>query len=108
MKPFSICVVLQFTQHWCGVIVIIFKSIHVFKTFQTSLDQNLATVIVGAVAFVSTLSEVNSLLEHMIENSTIFSIPDTDREDRKEDSTDDILFNCGSLHVKFSTLLYIS
>ena len=56
LKPLFICLVLQFVQHWCGVIVIIFKSIHVFETFQTSLDHKLATMIVGAVAFIATSS----------------------------------------------------
>ena len=98
LKPFFICIVLQFIQHWCGVIVIIFKSIHVFETFQTSLDHNLETVIVGAVALVATICKVTSLLEHETQDVNMFSITDADRKNRKEDTDDDILFNCIIVH----------
>ena len=54
LKPAAVCLVLQFVQQWCGVPVIIFKTVHVFRTLRTSLDHNLCTVIVGAVAFAAT------------------------------------------------------
>ena len=54
LKPVALCLVLQLVQQWCGVPVIIFKTVHVFRTLRTSLDHNLCTVIVGAVAFAAT------------------------------------------------------
>ena len=57
VKPFIICLVLQFVQQWCGIHVIVFKTVHVFRTFQTSVDHNIATIIVGAVAFAATFGK---------------------------------------------------
>ena len=57
LKPLLICLVLQFVQQWCGVHVIMFKTVNVFKTFETSIDHNLCTIIVGAVAFLTTFRQ---------------------------------------------------
>ena len=61
LKPVAVCLVLQFVQQWCGVPVIIFKTVHVFRTLGTSLDHNLCTVIVGAVAFAATFCKCITL-----------------------------------------------
>ena len=57
LKPLLVCLVLQFVQQWCGVHVIMFKTVNVFKTFETSIDHNLCTIIVGAVAFFTTFCQ---------------------------------------------------
>ena len=57
IKPLLICLVLQFVQQWCGVHVIMFKTVNVFKTFETSIDHNLCTIIVGVVAFFTTFRQ---------------------------------------------------
>ena len=57
LKPLLVCLVLQFVQQWCGVHVIMFKTVNVFKTFETSIDHNLCTIIVGAVAFFTTFRQ---------------------------------------------------
>ena len=57
LKPLLICLVLQFVQQWCGVHVIMFKTVNVFKTFETSIDHNLCTIIVGVVAFFTTFRQ---------------------------------------------------
>ena len=36
---------------------IMFKTVNVFKTFETSIDHNLFTIIVGAVAFFTTFCQ---------------------------------------------------
>ena len=41
LKPLLVCLVLQFVQQWCGVHVIMFKTVNVLKTFKTSIDHNL-------------------------------------------------------------------
>ena len=78
LKPFFICLVLQFIQNWCGVIVIIFKTIHVFQTFHTSVDYKLATIIVGVVAFVSTFCKKAIKITTKYEADVISSVFDVD------------------------------
>ena len=58
MKPFLTCLVLQFVQQWCGVHVIVFKTVNVFQTFHTSVDHNLSTIIVGVVGFAATFCKI--------------------------------------------------
>ena len=48
---------LQLVQQWCGVLVIMFKTVNVFQTFETSIDHNVCTIIVGAVAFFTTFRQ---------------------------------------------------
>ena len=55
--PLLITLVLQAVQNWCGVNVIVFKTVHVFQTFQTSVDSYLATAVVGGVQLLATFSK---------------------------------------------------
>ena len=57
LVPLLITLVLQAVQNWCGVNVIVFKTVHVFQTFQTSVDSYLATAVVGGVQLLATFSK---------------------------------------------------
>ena len=57
LQPLLITLVLQAIQNWCGVNVIVFKTVHVFQTFQTSVDNYLATAVVGGVQLLATFSK---------------------------------------------------
>ena len=57
LAPLLITLVLQAVQNWCGVNVIVFKTVHVFQTFQTSVDSYLATAVVGGVQLLATFSK---------------------------------------------------
>ena len=63
LKPFLTCLVLQFVQQWCGVHVIVFKTVNVFETFHTSVDHNMSTIIVGAVAFGATFCKCVDIID---------------------------------------------
>ena len=58
LQPLLITLVLQAIQNWCGVNVIVFKTVHVFQTFQTSVDNYLATAVVGGVQLLATFSKI--------------------------------------------------
>ena len=58
LAPLLITLVLQAVQNWCGVNVIVFKTVHVFQTFQTSLDSYLSTAVVGGVQLLATFSKI--------------------------------------------------
>lgn len=84
LKPMLICLVLQFVQQWCGVHVIMFKTVNVFKTFETSIDHNLCTIIVGVVAFFTTFRQYIECLGKYFIVILLFSVSDADREGGQE------------------------
>ena len=52
--PLLISMILHFVQNWSGINVIVFKTVHVFEIFGSSIDKYICTVIVGGVQLLST------------------------------------------------------
>ena len=78
LQPLTITLILQAVQNFCGVNVIVFKTVHVFQTFQTSIDNYLATAVVGGVQLLATFSKTSRDLDIGIltQSSSSVSLPD--------------------------------
>merc|ERR1719431_2233404 len=59
--PLLLTLVLHFLQNWSGVNVIVFKTVHVFDTFGSSIDKYTCTAIVGIVQLLSTGGIINNI-----------------------------------------------
>ena len=55
VKPFIISAALMFFQQFSGINAVIFYTVSIFRDAGSSVDRNLATIIVGIVQFLSTL-----------------------------------------------------
>ncbi|CAM1307207.1 SLC2A8 (predicted) [Pycnogonum litorale] len=53
-KPLLISLVIMFTQQFCGINAIMFYTVSIFKHSGSSIDPNLATILVGLAQFVGT------------------------------------------------------
>ena len=54
LHPLLLSLTLMFLQNWCGVNVLVFKTVDVFSATGSSIDNYLATSIVGFVQLLST------------------------------------------------------
>ena len=55
--PFVLCLAVMVFQQWCGVNAVIFNTVTIFNAANVTIDQHLATNIVGAVQLFATFSE---------------------------------------------------
>jgi len=54
LHPLGLSLLLHFAQNWCGVNVIVFKTVAVFETVESSVDPYTSTFIVGVVQLAAT------------------------------------------------------
>ena len=57
LLPLFLSMALMFFQQWCGVNAVIFYTVMIFSEAGSSIEQNLATVIVGIVQFFATFGK---------------------------------------------------
>jgi len=58
VRPLLITCFLHFVQNWCGVNVIVFKTVSVFESLGTSLDSGTCTLAVGGTQLVATAGSI--------------------------------------------------
>jgi len=58
LRPLLITCYLHFVQNWCGVNVIVFKTVSVFESLGTSLDSGTCTLAVGGTQLVATAGSI--------------------------------------------------
>ncbi len=56
--PFGLCLATMVFQQWSGVNAIIFNTVTIFNAANVSIDQYLATNIVGLVQLIATFSKI--------------------------------------------------
>eukprot|EP00095_Tigriopus_kingsejongensis_P001396 maker-scaffold205_size259573-snap-gene-1.45 protein:Tk01396 transcript:maker-scaffold205_size259573-snap-gene-1.45-mRNA-1 annotation:"hypothetical protein DAPPUDRAFT_304267" len=54
LVPFALSLALMFFQQWCGVNAVIFYTVTIFDAAGSTVEKNLATIIVGIVQFLAT------------------------------------------------------
>lgn len=59
IHPLVLSMVLMFTQSWCGVNVLVFKTVEIFNAVGSSVDDYVATAIVGIVQLLATAISVS-------------------------------------------------
>ncbi len=59
--PFCLCLATMVFQQWSGVNAIIFNTVTIFNAANVSIDQYLATNIVGLVQLIATFSKKTNL-----------------------------------------------